>query len=740
MPTFILHRCHQNSIREDKHIYKKEEKEMSIQIYVYIVTLAVVAVALLMVCRNYLNIKSKKKHTTKEENAMLELAQTIQNGAKVFMKTEYKTIVSVVVLIALGFSFFIEVTSGFTFILGACMSSAAVFIGMYGATYANYRVARRAFKSKSVGRTVWTALKGGSISGLSVQAFGMLGITIIYIVQLLVFKDHSTGHGLIAKLECDANIMRATTYSLGCSTVAMFNRVAGGNFTKSADISSDILNKLRHDLPEDDPRIPNVLADFIGDNVNDIAGNCSDLLESFVATLVASSLIAGIVFKQNGANYTELYTLTCLFPIIVATIGLLGCITGIAVAILRKESMGENPAGELNRVTYISASITIIGSLIASYVMFSNINLYPSFRAGWISPWIAAFLGIISGVAIGKITEIYTSTDYDFVKNLAKVSPKGAAFLVTLGDALGFRSCLPPGITIAFSIVLSYITSGLYGIAIAALGMLSFVGATVSIDAFGPIADNAGGIAEGCHLGEEFRAITDKLDATGNTTAAIGKGFAIGSAAYATVSLIFAYVGNFTDSEIVLNMANPTAIAGGLVGASLVAYFMALLSKNTIDAAVDMADAGDKQLTDHPGILTGEEKPDYEAIIKMATKLALKKMIVPSILAILIPIPCLLIGYEFVGGMLVGATFVAIPMAIFMGNSGGAFDNAKKYVEEGMLEGYSKGSDAHKTTVIGDTIGDTRKDVVGVALDIFIKMMSTVANTLAPVFSSVRLF
>ena len=709
-------------------------------IYVYAATLLVIAVALFVVLKNYLSIKSKKNHSTKEEDDMLNLSRTIQKGAKVFMKTEYRTIIPVVILIGLGFSLFIEATSGLTYILGACMSSVVVFIGMYGATYANYRVARRAFKSKSVGRTVWTALKGGSISGLSVQAFGMLGLTAIYILQYVIFKDYSTGHGLIANLTCDANIMRCTTYSLGCSTVAMFNRVAGGNFTKSADISSDILNKLRHDLPEDDPRIPNVLADFIGDNVNDIAGNCSDLLESFVATLVASQLIANIVYGQYGGEYEAVYTMTCLFPIIVATIGLIGCTTGIIVAMLRKESMGENPAGELNKVTYISAGITIAGSLIASYFMFGSVALYPDFKAGWISPWIAALLGIISGVAIGKITEIYTSTDYRFVQNLVKVSPEGPAFLITLGDALGFQSCLAPGIVIAVSIVLSYISSGLYGIAIAALGMLSFVGATVSIDAFGPISDNAGGIAEGCHLGEEFRAITDKLDATGNTTAAIGKGFAIGSAAYATVSLIFAYVGNFTKGEIVLNMANPFTIAGGLVGAALVAYFMALLTQNTIDAAVHMADAGDKQLTDNPGILDGTAKPDYDSIIKMATELALKKMLIPSILAIVIPVPCLLLGYEFVGGMLVGSTLVAIPMAIFMGNSGGAFDNAKKSVEEGLLEGYGKGSDAHKTTVIGDTAGDTRKDVVGVALDIFIKMMSTVANTLAPVFSSVRLF
>ena len=662
------------------------------------------------------------------------------------MKTEYGTIVPVVLLIAAGFSFFIEATSGLTYLLGAAMSSAVVFIGMYGALHANYRVARRAFKSKSVGRTVWTALKGGSIAGLSVQAFGMLGITIIYILQYTLLKDYAFGHGLFMKFECDANIMRATTYSLGCSTVAMFNRVAGGNFTKSADISSDILNKLRHDFPEDDPRIPNVIADFIGDNVNDIAGNCSDLLESFVATLTASQLISGIIFAMNGGMNNAMYQLTCLFPIVIATIGLFGCTVGVMIAMMRKESMGENPAGELNNITYISAGITMIGSLVASYLMFDHVELYGDFKLGWISPWIAALLGIVSGVLIGKVTEVYTSTDYKFVQDIAKVSPKGAAFLVTLGDALGFRSCLVPGLTIAISMVLSYVTSGLYGIAIAALGMLSFVGATVSIDAFGPISDNAGGIAEGCHLPDEIRAITDKLDATGNTTAAIGKGFAIGSAAYATVSLIFSYVGNYAENgNIVLNIADPITIAGGLVGAVLVAYFMAMLMRDTIDNSVALADAGDKQLTDRPGILIepgqpGHEDPDYEAIIKLGTKNSIKKMSVPSLLAIVVPIPCLLIGYQFVGGLLVGATLVAIPMAIYMGNSGGAFDNAKKFIEEGLLPGHKKKSEAHKVAVIGDTIGDTRKDVVGVALDIFIKMMSTVANTLAPVFSMVHLF
>ena len=721
---------------------------------VYAVALVAIILALLVVIRNFLDIKKPKKHNSKEEDAMYSLAKDIREGAEVFMTTEYGGILPVkgkpvgitfvVIVLALIFSLFIEASSGITYILGALMSSAAVFIGMYGATYANYRVARRAFKSRSVGRTVWTALKGGSIAGLSVQAFGMLGITAIYILQYTLLKDYSIGHGLLTRLTCDANMMRCTTYALGCSTVAMFNRVAGGNFTKSADISSDILNKLRHDLPEDDPRIPNVLADFIGDNVNDIAGNCSDLEESFVATLVAAQLLSNMVFKQHGNTYADVYTATCLFPVIVATIGLIGCVAGIVVAMFRKESMSDNPAGELNKVTYISAGVTMLGSLIASYFVFGKVTLYPDFKAGWGSPFIAAFFGIASGVLIGKLTEIYTSTDYRFVRDLAKVSPEGPAFLVTLGDALGFRSCLGPGVTIGISMILSYVSCGLYGIAIASLGMLSFVGATVSIDAFGPIADNAGGIAEACHLDEEIRLkVTDPLDACGNTTAAIGKGFAIGSASYATTSLNLSFVGIFIaeGAAVVLNIASPRTISGGIIGACLVPYFIALLSKNTVDNSVAMADAGDAQITAHPEILDEKSgvKPDYKSIVEMATRLSLKKMLLPSILAIVIPVPCLLIGYEFTGGLLIGATLVAIPMALFMGNSGGAFDNAKKYVEEGLLEGYGKHSDAHKTTVIGDTIGDTRKDVVGVDLDIFIKMMSTVANTLAPIFK-VRLF
>ena len=411
--------------------------------------------------------------------------------------------------------------------------------------------------------------------------------------------------------------------------------------------------------------------------------------------------------------------------------------------------MGNNPSRELDIATWISAGLTVIFGLGITWYLFCHNNKITSddlktyeFAIGWISPWVSSVLGIISGIAIGSITEYYTSTDYKPTQELAELATEGEAFVITKGDAIGSRSCLLPILIIGVALLISGKLCGTYGIAVSALGMLAFVGATVSIDAFGPIADNAGGLAESCHLSPDVRVITDKLDAVGNTTAAIGKGFAIGSAAFATVSLITAYVGNYTElgAEPILNFASFIVVSGGVIGGALVEYFSAMLTDNTIDSAKKMADEGDKILS-IPGVLEGKVKPDYNKMIRMAAQEALKKMVIPSLLAILIPIVGgILFGVQFVGGLLVGATVCAIPRAIFMGNSGGAFDNAKKYIEQGMLKGHGKGTPAHKAAVTGDTVGDTRKDVVGVALDIFIKMMSTVANTLASVFSNISLF
>ncbi len=697
------------------------------------IVLALVLLALAYIVWNYIRIRKMDEGTPE----MSEMAGIIRAGSKTFMITEYKTIGIVVAVIALLLSLFVEATSGITFLVGASMSSAVCILGMASATYANVRTANKAKTSLSIGETVKVALCGGSISGLAVQAFGMLGLVVILLISGP--SAGATGSGLLANLECNPTIMRVSSYSLGCSLVAMFNRVAGGNYTKAADISADILAKIRHDMPEDDSRVPNVVADFIGDNVNDIAGNCSDLLESFVATMSATIILAEALFGMNP----DFFKAAWLFPILLAASGLIGCLLGLGFAAFRK--MGDNPSRELNLATWISAGATLVIGLGATYLMFgTKADMLPAeWVAGWVSPWISAVLGIVSGVAIGSITEYYTSSDYKPTRKLAELAAEGEAFVITKGDAVGSRSCLLPILLIGICIFVSGKLCGSYGIAVSALGMLAFVGATVSIDAFGPIADNAGGLAESCHLDPEVRVITDKLDSVGNTTAAVGKGFAIGSAAFATVSLIVAFVtapGIALELNGVLDFSNFVIVAGGLIGGALIEFFSALLTDNTIESAKKMAIEGDRQLS-IPGVLEGTVKPDYNATIEMAAKEALKKMLIPSTIAVLIPVlGAVFFGVGFVGGLLVGATIVAIPRAIFMGNSGGAFDNAKKYIESGAVEGHGKGSAAHKAAVTGDTVGDTRKDVVGVALDIFIKMMSTVANTLASVLRSIHLF
>ena len=697
-----------------------------------IVILAVIVLAIAYIFFNFFRIRRMKEGTPE----MAEMAGIIRSGANTFMKTEYKTITIVVVIVALILSLVVEKWSGLTFFVGALMSSCVCILGMRYATYANVRTANKARESRNIGETVKVALCGGSISGLAVQAFGMLGCVAV----LLIFSRNGfnfeanaeVANGLLCKLGGNAEVIRITSYSLGCSLVAMFNRVAGGNYTKAADISSDILAKIRHDMPEDDSRVPNVVADFIGDNVNDIAGNCSDLLESFVATIAASIMIAVFAFTNPSE---ALIQSTTVFPVVLAGGGLLGCVIGLALASIRK--MGDNPSRELNLATWVSAGLTIIIGLGAAWFIFGKENIVyeADWVCGWLSPWISAVLGIISGIAIGSITEYYTSTDFNPTKKLADMATEGEAFVITKGDAIGSRSCLAPILVIGIALIVSGALSGIYGVAISALGMLAFVGATVSIDAFGPIADNAGGLAESCHLEPEVRVITDKLDAVGNTTAAIGKGFAIGSAAFATVSLIVSFIAG--SGESALDFSNFLVVAGGIIGGALIEYFCAILTDNTIESARIMADDGDKLLS-IPGVLEGTVKPDYNKMIATATKQAIRKMFAPSVLALLIPIVGgFVFGLQFVGGVLIGATIVAITRAIFMGNSGGAFDNAKKYIESGAIEGHGKGSAAHKAAVTGDTVGDTRKDVVGVALDIFIKMMSTVSNTFISVFKSV---
>ena len=714
------------------------------------IVMCVCLVAMLFVLYNYIKIKKMEEGTDR----MVKMSAIIREGSNVFIKKEFTIIAIVVSVLAVLFSLFIEKFSGLTYLLGAAMSSMVCILGMKSATFANVRTANTARKTLNIGKTVKVALKGGSISGLSVQAFGLLGLLIIVLISgigpetletlsgtgLEALKTYQ-GNGLIniKALLTNASIMRITTYSLGCSTVAMFNRVAGGNYTKAADISADILGKIRNDLPEDDSRVPNVIADFIGDNVNDIAGNCSDLLESFVATISATIVIAVGLLTTAGVNLTvDLFRATYLFPLLLAGGGLLGCILGILFVSLRK--MGDEPSKELNLATYISAGLTLVIGGALSYFCFGNESFDLAslgWKVGWATPWICAILGLISGVAIGIITEYYTSANFKPTKEIAEYAIEGEAFVVTKGDAVGSRSCLLPILIIGVSLVVAGTIGGFYGIGVAALGMLSFVGTTVSIDAFGPIADNAGGLAESCHLDPEVREITDKLDSVGNTTAAIGKGFAIGSAAFATVSLICAFAGNFTEMPKVNDFV---IIAGCIIGGALIEFFIAILTDNTIKSAKELAVVGDKQLSD-PEIMEGKKDPNYNELVGLATSSALKKMLLPSVIALAVPfVGGAILGPTFVIGVLLGSTIVAIPRAIFMGNSGGAFDNAKKYIESGAVKGHGKGSAAHKAAVTGDTIGDTRKDVVGVALDIFIKMMSTVATTLFVVINALYVF
>ena len=678
-------------------------------IWLFII-LGICFVALMYVLYNFISIKKMDEGTEQ----MKKMSGIIRDGANVFIKKEFTTIAIVIAVLAVLFTLFIEKFSGLTYLFGASMSSIVCILGMKSATYANVRTANKARETLSIGQTVKVALKGGSISGLSVQALGLLGLIVIVLISG-INTVKSNGIISIDALLTNASIIRITTYSLGCSTVAMFNRVAGGNYTKAADISADILGKIRNDLPEDDSRVPNVIADFIGDNVNDIAGNCSDLLESFVAT-IAASIIVALGFVSNGTliETHELFKATALFPLVMAGGGLLSCVLGIIFVSIRK--MGDSPSKELNLATYISAGLTLIVTGVLSYVAFSGADKADiqaiGWKIGWATPWVCSILGLASGVAIGMITEYYTSTDYKPTRTIAEYATEGEAFVVTKGDAVGSKSCLFPILIIGASLIVAGAIGSFYGIAIASLGMLSFVGTTVSIDAFGPIADNAGGLAESCHLPEDVRNITDKLDAVGNTTAAIGKGFAIGSAAFATVSLICAFVGNFTTHGIEMpKVTDYQFIAGCIIGGALIEFFIALLTDNTIAAAKELADVGDKQLQD-PAILKGEKDPDYNELVRLATSSALKRMLIPSIIAILVPLVTgIFFGLEIVHGILLGATIVAIPRAIVMGNSGGAFDNAKKYIESGAIPGHGKGSAAHKAAVTGDTIGDTRKDV-----------------------------
>lgn len=711
----------------------------------------VIVAALLALGYAAFNFASVKKMD--EGNArMSDIAEAIRVGANAFITYEYKIIAVVVAIIAVAFAVIFSLQSStfmwqpsVCFVIGTVMSACAGWVGMKIATYANVRVANAANKTRNIGETLKVALKGGSVMGLCVGGFALLGLFIVYIVfgMLLGLLDITAlttgGHIFTQCLSC---------YALGCSIVAMFNRVGGGIYTKAADMGADLVGKTEAHIPEDDPRNPATIADNVGDNVGDVAGLGSDLLESYVGAITSSIILAVSLFLSNiassGAASENMLQKMMYYPLVFAAIGLVACILGIAYVLLKKAT--DNPHKDLNISTWAAAAITVIGGLVVTYLMFGKAGAadmaFAKFNAGWLSPWIAATLGVVSGVIIGAIAEYYTSYDYKPTQIIAQASKEGPALTITQGLAVGMKSCMYPLIVLGITTYASYAVSGMFGIAMAAVGMLSFVSATVSVDTYGPISDNAGGIAEMSELDSDVRNITDKLDSVGNTTAAIGKGFAIGSASLAALSLMVSFLYAFQPegSTLDLNFTDPKILAGALVGAALPYLFSGMLIEAVANAARKMVEEVRRQFKEIPGILEGKAKPDYKTCIEISSQGALKEMRVPAILSILFPLVCgFLFGPYFVGGLLIGATLSAIMLAIFTGNAGGAWDNGKKYIESGAIEGQGKGSPAHDAAVVGDTVGDPLKDTVGPSLDILIKIMSTVSLVAAVLFRDYNL-
>lgn len=697
---------------------------------------------------NFIGVKKLDEGTDR----MSEIAEAIRVGANAFITYEYKIIGIVVVIIAIIFAAIFSVQYGkfswepsVCFIIGVVMSASAGWVGMKIATYANVRVSNTARKTKNIGSTLKVALKGGSVMGLCVGGFALLGLFLVYIIF---------GYGLnmisISALRDGQHIFTQclSCYALGCSIVAMFNRVGGGIYTKAADMGADLVGKTEAHIPEDDPRNPATIADNVGDNVGDVAGLGSDLLESFVGAISSAIILAVSLFLSNIANKLTVSDTLLMkmmyFPLVFAAIGLIASCLGIAYVFIKKGS--DSPHRDLNISTWSAAVITIIGGFVATYFMFKPetkaVLDVAGFKTGYTSPWIAASLGVISGVIIGAIAEYYTSYDYNPTKKIAESAKEGAALTITQGLAVGMKSCMLPLIILGITTYVSYAVSGMFGIAMAAVGMLSFVSATVSVDTYGPISDNAGGIAEMSELEPEVREITDKLDSVGNTTAAIGKGFAIGSASFAALSLMVSFLYAFQPegSQLELNFTNPLILAGALIGGALPFLFSGMLIEAVANAARKMVDEVRRQFKEIPGILEGKAKPDYKTCIEISSQGALKEMRMPAILSIIFPvISGFLFGPYFVGGLLIGATLSAIMLAIFTGNAGGAWDNAKKYIESGAFEGQGKGSPAHDAAVVGDTVGDPLKDTVGPSLDILIKIMSTVSLVAAVLFYNYNL-
>ena len=624
---------------------------------------------------------------------MQEIASAIAEGADAFLKSEYRILAIFIAVLFVMIGLFINWGTAICFLLGALCSILAGFFGMRVATKANVRTANAALES-GMNKALSIAFSGGSVMGMCVVGLGLLGCSLIYIVT----GNYSILFG----------------FSLGASSIALFARVGGGIYTKAADVGADLVGKVEAGIPEDDPRNPAVIADNVGDNVGDVAGMGADLFESYVGALV-SALTLGAALSAMHLRFTGA---GAIYPLVVAAIGILASI--IATFFVRGKD-NSNPHSALKMGSYVSAALVGLASIPLSQVFFGR--LYFS---------VPIIAGIIVGLVIGFMTEVYTSGDYSSVKRIADQSETGSATTIISGIAVGMKSTWVPIVLICVGIYISYaVTGDLYGIALAAVGMLSTTGITVAVDAYGPIADNSGGIAEMSGLDPHVREITDKLDAVGNTTAAMGKGFAIGSAALTALALFVSYATEVNLSGI--NLLSPEVVIGLLIGGMLPFAFSAMTMDSVSKAAYKMIEEVRRQFREIPGILEGTGKPDYSSCVSISTRAALHEMVIPGLMAVVVPLLVgILLGPEALGGLLAGSLVTGVLLAIYMSNSGGAWDNAKKFIEEGHHGG--KGSAAHKAAVVGDTVGDPFKDTSGPSLNILIKLMTVVALVFAPLF------
>ena len=618
---------------------------------------------------------------------MREIADAIAEGANAFLASEYRILVIFVAVLffVIGLGTRNWITAG-CFLVGSGFSTMAGYLGMNAAIRANSRTANAA-RTSGMHRALALAFSGGSVMGMAVVGLGLLGVGVLYILT----RDVSVLSG----------------FSLGASSIALFARVGGGIYTKAADVGADLVGKVEAGIPEDDPRNPAVIADNVGDNVGDVAGMGADLFESYVGSLI-SALTLGLVFYQEAG---------IVFPLMLSACGIIAAIIG---ALLVKSIGNSDPHKALKTGEYSATALVVVCSLVLSRMFFGN--------------FMAAFTiitGLLVGVLIGAVTEVYTSGDYRFVKKIAKQSETGSATTIISGLAVGMQSTAIPILLVCIGVLISNKLMGLYGIALAAVGMLSTTGITVAIDAYGPIADNAGGIAEMAGLDKSVRDITDKLDSVGNTTAAIGKGFAIGSAALTALALFVSYAEAVKLTTI--DILNAHVIVGLFIGGMLTFLFSAMTMESVSKAAHQMIEEVRRQFREKPGILKGTDRPDYASCVSISTKAALREMFLPGLMAVLAPLATgLILGPSALGGLLTGALVTGVLMAIFMSNSGGAWDNAKKYIEEGNHGG--KGSDSHKAAVVGDTVGDPFKDTSGPSINILIKLMTIVSLVFAPLF------